>query len=317
MNSLWVRPGPENTKPVWGLRDGIQVGLWPASVEGQGDGGPRGLLRIGYPILDGGKGIGLVNFIAVEPIVAGKPGRQFWTGPSAQPSITPESGVLHTEGDTEKLSVTVHMERFDNGAQPSVELMIRTDRPGELQLAVSSAPGSAPMEFCVVTATMGNYVRLRQLWLRDGMVQAASVWPGFNGDEFTDEAFFPQERFVRTPGGDLIVCATSDEADPHSVPPDPAAPWWAYRGSFPVTQYWRKPKESVHKELKARVNGRRVYWASHNPIPGGLAYENFDLLEPFSEGQVFVFGVTRQTPEDVARDRTVPMAQAEAGKPSQ
>jgi len=316
MNSRWIRPGAEEKRPIWGLRDGIQVGLWPASLEGEGDGGPRGLLRIGYPILDGGKRIGLLNFIAIEPSVNGrrgfselerstsdgKPGIQFWTGPADKPTDVPDPGTLRAVDGVETLSVTVRTERFGNGARPIVALEIRADRPGELRLTVTSAPGSAPMETCVLTATMGNYARLRRLWLRDEVVEAKKVWPDFDGNEFTEDAFFAQERLVRTPDGDLIVCATSDEADPHAVPPDPAGPGWAYRGSFPVTQYWRKPAEGCKSSgFKVRVNGRKVYWATHNPIPGGIAYENFDLVEPFCEGQVFVFGITRRSPEEVAR----------------
>ncbi len=315
MDNRWVRPGFEDKRPIWGLRDGIQVGLWPASVEDQGDGGPRGLLRIGYPILDEGKRIGLVNFIAIEPIVAGqrgfselersasddKPGRLFWTGTADQPPATPDAGVLRMADGMESLSVTIRTERFGNGAQPRVDLTIHADRPDELQLTVSSAPGSARMDTCVLTATMGNYARLRRLWLRQGVVEAKTVWPDFSGNEFTEEAFFPQERMTAMSDGSLLVCATSDETDPHAVPPDPKAPWWAYRGSFPVTQYWRRPVAGCHRSgLKVRVNGRRVYWASHNPIPGGLAYENFDLVEPFCEGQTFVFGITRRSPAEVA-----------------
>ena len=33
------------------------------------------------------------------------------------------------------------------------------------------------------------------------------------------------------------------------------------------------------------VNGRYTYWASKSPIPGGIAYENFELTEPFQSGQ--------------------------------
>jgi hypothetical protein len=152
------------------------------------------------------------------------------------------------------------------------------------------------MEYCVLTATMGNYVRLRRLHLRDGVVEAKSLWPDYTGNDFTPEAFFPLERLPRTPEGDLLICATSDEADPGSVPADPRAPWWRYRGSFPVTQYWRKLRDTWKPDLRLRVNGRRVYWASAVPIPGGLAYENFDLMEPFHEGQTFIFGITRRTP---------------------
>jgi hypothetical protein len=40
-----------------------------------------------------------------------------------------------------------------------------------------------------------------------------------------------------------------------------------------------------------------VYWASRQPLPGGVAIENFELRERFYEGQTFVFGVTRRTPQ--------------------
>ncbi len=316
--SRWIRPEEHEKRPVWGIRGGIQVSLWPAGVEGPGDGGPRGLLRIGYPILDGGRGVGLVNFIAIEPVVSGQrgfselersdtdkqPGRVFWTGETAQPGGVPHPGTVRTVDGVERLSVRMHTERFDNGAQAIVDIEIRADRPGELQLTTSSAPGSAKMDYCTLTATMGNYARLRLLSLRDGVMEAGRVWPDFTGNEFTADAFAPQDRFVHMPDGDLVVCATSNETDPHSVPPDPVGPGWAYRGSFPLTQYWRKPKaQSDDPSLKVRVNGRRVYWATHNPIPGGLAYENFDLVQRFNEGQVFVFGLTRQTPDEVAHGR--------------
>ena len=312
----WIRPGAEEKRPVWGIRGGVQVGIWPADVEGQGTGGPRGLLRIGFPILEGGKRVGLVNFIAVEPIVKGrrgyselersgtddKPGRLLWTGETGAAPATPDPGTIRTVDGVERLTVRIHVERFSNGAQPIIDLELRTDRPGEISLTSSSAPDSDRMDTCVVTATMGNYSRLRQLWFRDKVVRAETVWPDFAGDEFTEDALFPKERFVRMDGGDLLVCATTDEEDPHAVPPDPAGPGWAYRGSFPLTQYWRVPKESSSSRgLKARVNGRRVYWATHNPIPGGLAYENFDLVQPFREGRTCIFGLTRRSPADVAR----------------
>lgn len=320
-DSQWVRPGPEDRRPVWGLRGGIQVGLWPASLEGSGAGGPRGLLRVGYPVLGspllgdpllGGPQVGLVNFIAVEPTVGGRrgfsemergdsdgaPGRAFWTG---QAGGAPDPGTVRTVGGAERLAVRVHVERFDNGAKPVVDLEIRADRPGELRLTVSSAPGGARMDECVLTATMGNYARLRRLWLREGALDAGAVWPGFAGDGFTEEAFYPCDRLVRLPGGGPVVCATSDEADPRAAPPDPAAPRWAYRGGFSPTQYWRKPGGGDADRLRVRVNGRRLYWGTRAPIPGGLAFENFDLVEPFSEGQAFVFGLTRRPPADVAR----------------
>ena len=314
----WIQPDGEDKRPLWGIRGGIQVALWPASVEGPGTGGPRGLLRIGYPVLGGGKTIGLINFIAVEPFVNGrrgfselersdtdgKPGRMFCTGESIQAGAAPDPGTLCKVDGVERLKIRVRTERFTNGAQVIVDMELRADRPGELQLTTSSAPGSAPMDQCILTATMGNYSRLRLLWLRDMQVRAAKTWPEFTGTEFTSDAFFPADRLSRMPDGNLVVCATSNEKDPHAVLPDPAGPGWAYRGSFPLTQYWRKPKDASDlSALKVRVNGRRLYWATHNPIPGGLAYENFDLVQPFCEKQAFVFGLTRHSPKDVERGR--------------
>jgi hypothetical protein len=279
-------------------------------MEGEGDGGPRGLFRIGCPLKDGGKTPGLINFIAVEPIVNGRrgyselersqsdgqPGKRFWSGERTHPHEGMDRGVLAKSGGAERLTVTVFVEMFDNGAQPAVALEIRRDRPEELRLTVRAAPGSAPMDYCILTATMGNYGRLRRLHLRDGIVTPPQIWPGFDSDGFTADAFFPQDRLPRTASGDLLLCATTDEADPGAVPPDPSAPWWAYRGSFPVTQYWRKPCRAWKPDLRLRVNGRSRYWASHNPIPNGLAYENFDLEERFYDSQTFVFGVSKSDP---------------------
>ena len=51
--------------------------------------------------------------------------------------------------------------------------------------------------------------------------------------------------------------------------------------------------------LVARVNGRTTYWGSRAPIPGGIAYENFELEAPFAEGQEFRFGVVPGGPQQL------------------
>jgi hypothetical protein len=45
-----------------------------------------------------------------------------------------------------------------------------------------------------------------------------------------------------------------------------------------------------------RINGRRVYWGSHDVVPGGIAYENFDVRQRYVPGQSFLFGVTDKGP---------------------
>ena len=40
-------------------------------------------------------------------------------------------------------------------------------------------------------------------------------------------------------------------------------------------------------------------WKSRHPIPGGVAFENFEMRERFRPGQRFVFGITRRTPGEL------------------
>jgi hypothetical protein len=312
-NDFWVRAGINAKQPVWGFAGGIQVMLWPHGSEG-GKGGPRGLLRINYPILDGGKRHGLVNYIAVEPIVGGRRGfseleksasdgkRGKRIAPASKGERGPDlwPGDVAGTGANETLSVPLAVERFDNGAEPLVDLIFTRSRPDEVALRLRAAPTSAPMEFCVVTATMGNYERLRLLWLQGGALHARQVWPDYDGDHFAPNKYFSLERLPRAGDGSVLVAATTDEPDPAKEPADPRAPHWHWRGTGgPVTQYWRKPPGAFRPDLRARVNARRVYWASTVPIPNGIAYENFDLMERFYDGQRFRFGLTSRTPKQL------------------
>ena len=103
---------------------------------------------------------------------------------------------------------------------------------------------------------------------------------------------------LRTPAGDILAAITTDEANPSAVEPFPGRPHWRYAGC-PVTQYWKKPAMDWTTDLHAAVNGRYTYWLSRQPIPGGVAFENFELRERFHEGQRFLFGITRKTPAEL------------------
>jgi len=174
---------------------------------------------------------------------------------------------------------------------------LRQDRPHEVSLKVFAAKASAPMKVCVLTATMGNYARLRHLWLRGEVANSTLVWkePRLNAWGFTAAKQWGIDR-LRSVGDEVIVAATPDEADPARAKyAETVAPPWRYEGR-PGTQYWRAAKQ---KGMVARVNGRVHYWASKAPIPGGIAYENFELEAPFRPGQEFRFGVTPGRPEDL------------------
>jgi hypothetical protein len=83
------------------------------------------------------------------------------------------------------------------------------------------------------------------------------------------------------------------------VQPHPELPWFWHYGGRKLTQYWRKPAGTFGDALTAVVNARAEYWASTWPIPGGVAFENFELNEPFGAGQTSIFGLTTRTPEEL------------------
>jgi hypothetical protein len=97
----------------------------------------------------------------------------------------------------------------------------------------------------------------------------------------------------------VLVAITSNEAEPSKVFPFPNSRLWHY-GGCPVTQYWKKPGGDLRGNLlQAVVNARYTYWMSSQPIPGGIAFENFELWEPFHDRQQFIFGLTRKAPPEL------------------
>jgi hypothetical protein len=299
-DTAFIRPsGASGDRPVWGVRGGIAVGLWPT-------GGPRGLLRVYAPYL--GQPDGRVfNFIAVEPVVAGrrdlselqvspadhKPGKPMWTADAVDlshpPPFTavPARGTVTRDGDASVLSVFVVVERFDNGAEPVVRITLRSDRPHEVELQTFSTAGGAPMSSCVLTATMGNWARLRHLQLRDRTVEAADL---YRDKRLNDFGFYDWSEW---PAADLPLAvgqrsaSATGDADPVPEPVD-VPPGWRYAGR-PAMQSW---STADRPSLAVRVNGRSTFWATHAAVPGGPAFENFELSAPFEAGQSFRFSVT-------------------------
>ena len=317
----FVGPADAGNRPVWGLRDGLRFGIWPGAIGGWGDGGPRGLIRVGCPALPDG-GCLLVNFIAVEPVVQGqqarglseleasatdgRPGRIIEAGPPAGVEWTPAEAepvyggrIEELDGGAARLTVCLRVERFTSGAHVHLLASVRTDRPDELELLAFTEADSAPLAACILTATMGNFERLRELHLEDRVVTAQELYPDFAGNAFAPHRRFGLDQLPRAADGSVLVAATTDEADPAATLPDPKRPWfWHYTGRK-LTQYWRKHPDTVQASLTAAVNARRVYWASTWPIPNGTAFENFELNEPFVQGQAAVFGLTTRTPEQL------------------
>lgn len=282
---------PDNA-PHWTVRGGLTVALHPKAIHGEDKGGPRGLIRLGLPLRSNESFARLLNFVAIEPVTRdgrrgfseletsptdGKQGLRFWfDAPRRGQSI---------------LRLTIRTEKFANGAHPFVVAELRTARPHEVRFEVYAEPDSAPMKQCILTATMGNYQRLRRLRLKDRIVTTAQALPEDPGDGFTRHAVFPLKDLTRDSSGASIE-ANGDERDPRLLSQTlPRGLFWAYPGEN-FTQYWRQP-EPVDTDLTAVVNARKTYWMSRIPIPGGKSFENFELNAAFHPGQVFIYGVRR------------------------
>jgi hypothetical protein len=277
----------------------MQLGLHPLS-------GPRGLLRLYTPYLDQPRDR-LLNFIAVEPVPAGEtergyselersrlddePGLRMWTADDPADATPrdprdPARGVVGEVDGVETLTVDVLVEPFANGADVWVRAVFRADRPHEISVAACRRETSVELEACVLTATMGNWARLRTLHLAGEQVSAGELWPDYTDLHFAEHARFGVDRLMRD-GSAITVSATPDETDPHLAEHAPGTKeHWRYVG-IPAVQTWRA--DDPDPGLVAQVNGRHTYWMSENPIPGGIAFENFELVEPFRQGRAFTF----------------------------
>lgn len=299
----WLR-GTLNDKaiPIWGHADGLQVGLAPLP-------GPRGLLRVYAPYLDHPPQR-VINFIAIEPIPKGSihrglselefskldsvSGKRFWsvddpTYSTPRESIDPTKGSVENKKGEEQLGVYILVEPFDNGAHVYLKLTFWEDRPHEVGIATFVCDDSVPLDYCIVTATMGNYARLRRLHLAKSVASAGELWPDYRGFDFADHAKFPLEQLARNPAGHAIATAETDEADLTAAAYTfGTREHWKYQGKQAL-QGWKS--EHPDPKLQVWVNGRYTYWASLNPIPGGITFENFEMVSPFRQGEEFIFSV--------------------------
>jgi hypothetical protein len=293
--------GVPDGQPVWGHRDGLRIGIKPTR-------GPAGLIRVYAPYL-GQEFPRVVNFLSIEPTVEGqtkrdqselemsrdRPGRRgltLWASNGASPDVRPEhpaTGKLLEDGQT--LRLFIHTEPFPNGAQPIIECRFHHKRAHEVELVTHAAAESAPMSSCTISATMGNYGLLRQIHLKNGrIISALDLWedepPGKWG--FFSWRLWPASELERTSDGRYYVQLSTDVADPSAMEHDPdVKPHWPYVGQKAI-HYWRTEADA---QPRAAVNGRETYWMSQARIPGGMAFENFELGMPFKPGRRLWFGV--------------------------
>jgi hypothetical protein len=57
---------------------------------------------------------------------------------------------------------------------------------------------------------MGNYIRARQLWLKDAVVHSRELFGSYQGEHFAPDTYFPLDRLPRNHAGDIVVRLTTD-----------------------------------------------------------------------------------------------------------
>jgi len=304
----FIRPMQAGDPLIYGIRNGICVAVFPSALDGRPMGGPRGLIRVGHQ--EGGK-FHLLNYIAVQPLVQGAmglselerggdglPGKPFWVGSSQTDggigSNGDVRGLVHQTAQGSALTFVLFVERFVNGAAPVIEVTLYENQPDRVQFRTFSGTGGSTMQRCDLSSTMGNQSRCRTLWLDASTVNAPDLYAGYTGDGFVEHAPYRLGTLHKTPAGDIVVAISPDEFEPNEVWPFPNGAW---RHDGPWTaQFWLKPRDSYDDSLRCRVNGRGTYWGGNSSIPGGLAFENFELQETFRPGQEIWFGFRRDSP---------------------
>ncbi len=224
----WVCAGLTTNQPLWGVRDGLQFAVHPGGFR---RGEPRGLIRLGHPLLPNGS-YDLVNFIAVEPVVKDRKGfselepsqldnargKSIWAVAEISAGKTNAAlgpgKISNPNPGVEQLEVTLRVEKFENSAHAYLIVSQRSDAPDEIRLTIHAEPDRAPMDYCILTATMGNMARARQLWLKDEMVSSLKLYSRYTDAGFAPPTFYPLDRLPCTTGGDVLVAITTDEADP-------------------------------------------------------------------------------------------------------
>ncbi len=309
LDSAWIQPQHSSDALIWGRRDGIIFGLpSPGGMKG-----PRGLIRVGIMGADGKPQ--LLNYIAIEPVVPG-PGTRFsrMAFSELEPStldpgergkrlwvhsgddIAGRLETLHAgHANVERLAVRIDVEQFTaNGAHVYLIASIDSDHPQELRLSVFNESDGPQLEELTATATMGNYERLRWLWLKNHVVDSRELFSYYTGDAFAEQYNYPLDEMLHNADGDAIVYCTSNEASPNTTAGNDTAHW---KYTLPkLTQYWRVPAHDIQPDLRVRVNARRVYWASTAPVLGGIAFENFEVRQRYVPGQTFIFGISEYEP---------------------
>jgi hypothetical protein len=324
--SVWIYPRSANDKELWGIKNGIIVGI-PDSTMDHSPGGAwaPGLLRIGWTD-DTGRSH-FFNYIGISVLAKSL---KYDASESEKIQFYPDSLTFHADlekleqvngeagGEVEdylditknppaplpqattvsddKLSVLFRLSEFKN-TRSLIYLIVEIDRNRPREVKISSynpLPGTREPEYIGLSATYGNLGRLRDLYLKGRVVNAHDL---FKSEGTGIGCFYPYHTFrineLPVDAEGIIVRAGNDEEGSWAGDLGSNAPYYSGEKFF---QYWRKYTGSYRDDISARVNGRDNYFGGFvnpcggKPLTGGVSFENFEMAERYYPGQMFWFG---------------------------
>lgn len=287
----WILPENNDNNYVWGIANGIAFGVQKNSKPPQMDNAPGGTWAPGLIYVmftdETGKTY-FFNYLGFS--ILGKNGLD--QSEAEKIVFTPVS--TKAEGDI--LTVVFETSNFDKNKIPlNVALKIDKNKPREIEISTSNPmQDSKPVIYIHVSATAGNLGRIRDLYLRDEVVNSKDLYAGEQPGNgcFYAIKLFDLDRLKADSSG-IIVYAGNDESGWVGEWGSDVAPYYNKPKFY---QYWRKYSGSYKPDLIVTVNGRDHYFSGFiNPcngkeVSGGVAYENFDMLEKYYDGQKFWFG---------------------------
>lgn len=317
----WIMPDSERDMPVWGIKKGIILGIYPTRMSFLDiDGGPRGLFRIGY---ESNGTLRFVNFMAVHPVFVGQKGElvslgselekspsdgregirfypypvDYLQNPQRYSNIPPSHMVAEIvrEGDRQVLQWGVKTETFQNGMEVFLIFRINEHRFNEIQIESYVLKGRKNMKYLALSTTFGNITRLRNLYLNGETIHAGELYKGRYRNKFAPRKFFKIDKWPVDFAGDSLFIAGPDEIQPWKVKP--------YPHNQKLLQYFKIKSETKTASIRGLVNGREKYWKSIRTIPGGVAFENIAVVDDFHQGQKISLGIFRGSVEDLLSGR--------------
>ncbi len=334
--SPWICPEPDSENPIWGVKDGIAFGVQKNGRPPLMDNAPQGTWApgllyimwtdddgrthffnyIGFTLLSSrgfeqsepsrtkffADNIGYIDKLNTVRSQYGESSREYRDHvnlDSTPPVELSEAATI--VGNV--MTVVFRLSEFQkNDTSVYVIVKINKSRPREIEISSQNMfPQTRPLKYLHVSATAGSLARLRNLWLKNEIVNSKELFEGMKPGPmcFYELKFFGLQRLPLDSQRGITVYADNDETGEWVGEfGSQTAPFY---GRPKFYQYWRKYPGTYREDLKVTVNGRDYYFGGYlnpcgNEIHGGTVYENFDMAEEYYEGQSFWFGYTYVLP---------------------